>query len=259
MSTTKDFLYRAIVSYDGTDYYGWQLQPDRPTVTGALQDSFRDVFGASPSIVGASRTDAGVHALGQVALIRSFLDIAPDRLLIAWHNTLPTALSIRSLERTTETFHPQRDVASKTYWYHFFIKRPVPLIARYGWLPPMTPDIAKLRECLSVFCGTHDFRSFCTGNDMGDNTVREISSIELIFLPAYNAYRIIVKGPRFMRYMIRRIVGASILVASKHHLDVHYLCRALCERNPRQVLLTAPASGLVLQEVLYTTGARSYE
>jgi len=244
--------YKSIIAYDGTDYFGWQFQPDRATIVQALQDGFKKVFKSDVAIVGASRTDAGVHALGQVAVCRTELDIDAQQLLWAWNNRLRKDIMIRSCERVDETFHPQRSVQQKTYRYYFCLERPLPMVSRYQWYVRREPDREKLRTCLNVFVGTHDFRSFCTGDDMGDDTIRTIDSINLDFIECKNAYCIEIKGPSFLRYMIRRIVGASMTVAARGGLQVDYLHKVLLAKNPLQQLPTAPAKGLVLQSIVYT-------
>ena len=243
--------YKCTVAYDGTDYFGWQLQPDRPTVVQALQHTFKKVFKSDVVIVGASRTDAGVHALGQVALCRTELDIDAQQLLWAWNNRLPKDIMTRSCERVDETFHPQRNVLQKTYKYYFCCERSLPMASRYRWYVRKEPDYEKLHACLQVFVGTHDFRSFCTGDDMGDDTVRTIDAISVQYIELENAYCIEVQGPAFLRYMIRRIVGASMTVAARRHLPVDYLHEVLKARDPLQQLPTAPAQGLVLQSIIY--------
>ena len=159
--------YKIIVSYDGTDYYGWQMQPDQPSIQQTLQDTFAAIFDRKISILGASRTDAGVHALGQVATFKTDVTVSEIKMMYAWNNSLPDDIVIRSLEEVYEHFHSQYDVAQKTYWYHFTFERPVPFLQRYGWHVLYPVDLEKLQQCLAVFVGTHDFRSFATGEDMG--------------------------------------------------------------------------------------------
>lgn len=243
--------YKITVAYDGTDYCGWQLQPDQPTIVQALQNTFHKVFACGVTIVGASRTDAGVHALGQVAVCRTELDLEADQLLWAWSNRLPHDIVICSCDRVDEMFHPQRNVLQKTYHYYFCCERPLPMVSRYRWYVRKNPNIAKLNDCLQVFVGKYDFRSFCTGTDMGEDTVRTIDAIKLSYDECKHAYCIEVRGPAFMRYMIRRIVGASMTVAAKPHFQVNYICDILQAKNPLHTLPTAPALGLVLQSIVY--------
>lgn len=243
--------YKCILAYDGTDYHGWQMQPDEPTVAQVLHKTFTKVFGLDASIVGASRTDSGVHALGQVVLLKTELDLEATKLFFAWNNRLPADILIRSIERVSEDFHPQRHVEQKTYWYHFFPERPLPFFARYGYYVRTMPNLDKLNESLQIFVGTHDFRSFCTGDDMGPNTVRTIDEINVTYIKRFKAYRIEVKGPGFLRYMIRRIVGASLISGQKDYFPLEYLCEVLLAKNPLHTLPTAPAHGLVLYKINY--------
>jgi len=244
--------YRIVVAYDGTDYFGWQaLNRQKPSIAQALQDSFFGVFGTKISIGGASRTDGGVHALGQVATFKTALAVPPSSLLRAWSNKLPTDILIRRLELINDAFSVYHNVVQKTYWYHFFLEKPLPIASRYGWHVRHTVDLLKLQECLSVFVGTHDFRSFCSGNDMKFGTIRTIDSATVHYNKRFKVYRIEIKGQKFLRYMIRRIVGACLEVASRDSLSINDLHTALAECNPEQILPKAPAHGLLLYKIQY--------
>ena len=242
--------YKLIVSYDGTDYAGWQSQGTGKTVAEVLLQAFKDVFKAPVSLRGVSRTDAGVHALGQVVLVKTPVDLNPDRLVFAWNNRLPNSIVILSAKQVDLEFKLQANILEKTYQYHFFIKRPTPFMARYGWYVPKPVDLNKLQAALQLFVGTHDFRSYCTGDDWPD-TIRTINSITLDFLAAEQKHRITIRGPRFLRYMIRRIVGACIQIASNSHQDIAILSKIMAQKDPEQNLLNAPAQGLTLFNVKY--------
>lgn len=243
--------YKLIISYDGTDYYGWQEQAELKTICGTLQSTFKKVFGESVTVLGASRTDAGVHALGQVALLRTAISIPADKLRWAWNNALPPDIVIRSLIAAPENFHPFYNVAQKTYHYHFFVERPLPFVQRYGWFYRAGIDIDKLSEVLLLFQGTHDFRSFCTGDEMGENTVRTIDSISLEYVQKYGAYRITVKAKAFLRHMIRRVVGAGLAVAARSDWDVTLVKKVLAAKDANNELPTAAAQGLLLYNIVY--------
>jgi tRNA pseudouridine38-40 synthase len=242
--------YKIVVAYDGTDYFGWQVQKEVPSVAQTLQDTFFTVFNRSISILGASRTDAGVHAMGQIATFTTDLLISPSKMLQAWTNILSPDITIRSLQEVPLEFNLHASVVCKTYYYHFFLERPLPFIQRYGWFYRYPVDIAKLRRCLTLFVGTHDFRSFCTGTDMGEDTVRQIDAATVEWSPEYNAYRIAIIGPKFMRYMIRRIVGACLEVASRDTLTEDDIIRLLHAKNPEHTMPNAPAKGLMLHTIL---------
>lgn len=243
-------VYKMVVAYDGTAYHGWQRQPDDISVVQTLEESFKSVFKQKISISGASRTDAGVHALGQVASFVLDMKIAPETLKFAWNNDLPHDILIRELSVVTDTFNPRHGVYSKTYHYLFFNNRPVPFVQQYGWYFSRPVDLDLLQQALQIFVGTHDFRSFCTGYDM-HSTIRTIHSIDLEYDHAMQAHRIVVKGPGFLRYMIRRIVGACLAVASKDQFTCQDIRIALAKKDPAQILPNSPAKGLLLYEINY--------
>src|SRR5260221_4370762 len=207
-------VYKLVIAYDGTDYFGWQDQPEKPSIAASLNKAFAKVFKSEIKVLGASRTDAGVHALGQVARIKTDLAITPEKLKWAWNNALPADIAIRSLELVEDSFNPFCNVAQKIYHYHFFVERPLPFVQRYGYFYPYKIDFDILKESLQFFVGTHDFCAFKSSEDTRENTVRTIDAITIDYLPRYKAYRITVKGQKFLRHMIRRIVGASLAVAS---------------------------------------------
>ncbi len=184
------YRYKLIIAYDGTDFYGWQEQAHHKTVAQELKNSFLKTFGAPIAILGASRTDAGVHALGQVALIRTKRDLNAEKMRTAWNNVLPKEIIIRSIEKVTGSFHPWYNVSQKSYYYHLFMQKPLPFIARYGWYYPYAIDFEKLKRAISFFVGTHDFRSFTAGDDAHINTIRTVDTIICAPLKRFGIYRI---------------------------------------------------------------------
>lgn len=242
--------YKIVVAYDGTSFHGWQMQPDAATITQVLSSTFQSIFSHEVSILGASRTDAGVHAIGQVAIVRSSLNIPVNILKKAWNNALPKDVLIRDIIKLDHLIHPHAGVIQKTYWYHFFVVQPLPFFQRYGWYIERDVDISLLKKALKVLIGSHDFRSFCTGDEM-QSTVKTIDSIEVFYMQEYGAYRIEFKGKGFLRYMIRRIVGACMEVASRENVTLENLQEILLEKNPRHTLPNAPAKGLLLYKIEY--------
>lgn len=244
------FKYKAIIAYDGTDYHGWQIQPDRVTVAGKIQECFREVFDHEVKISGASRTDAGVHALGQIAVFVTNLNIDAKKLKFALNNVLPKDILIRNIEQAPADFEPRGNVVQKKYCYYIFDERPLPFISRYGHAPKYPIDKKKIYEALQVFVGTHDFRSFCTGYE-AESTIRKIDSIELNYFKRYGVTQVTVLGKSFLQYMIRRIVGASLDIAMYKNRNICELKVALEEKNPEQNFMAAPARGLVLHKINY--------
>ena len=242
--------YKILVAYDGTDYFGWQQQKELPTIAGTLERKFFSVFGKKISIMGVSRTDSGVHAQGQVAQFQVDLQISLKEMQQAWSNILPPDIVIKKLELVKDDFHLHSNIEEKIYHYNFFIDRPMPDVQRYGWFYQYPIDIEKLKRALQVFLGTHDFRSFCTGYERED-TVRTIDKVSVQFVPEFQYYQVAVHGRKFLHYMVRRIVGACVEVASREFLPVSCLGKALEKKDPQQTLPKAPAKGLVLHKVVY--------
>ncbi len=243
-------FYKLLISYDGTNYHGWQEQLNVRTVSGTLKKAIKKLFNQDCSIVGASRTDTGVHAECQWVRIRIELDIDAERMKHTLNNCLPDDILIQQLEKITDDFHPFYNVTQKTYHYHFFIDWPSPFKQRFGWHYRKSVDIEKLKKALRVFVGTHDFCAFAT--DCADkDTIRTIDTITVQWGDEAGAYRIIVKGKSFMHHMVRRIVGAALAVASRESLQPEDLIQELTRKKTTQILPCAPAKGLCLYKIVY--------
>lgn len=243
-------FYKLIISYDGTNYQGWQEQTEFVGIANVLKKKFIKLFNHNISIVGASRTDAGVHAMAQVARIITDLTIDPQKLKHAWNNSLPEDIVITSIEVCNDSFHPLKNVKQKIYYYHFFQERPLPFSSRYGCYFYWPVDIQKLEQCLKIFIGKHDFRSFSTGDEM-NSTIRTIDDISLEYVSELKSYRIVIKGKSFLHHMIRRIVGACLDVSSRKDIEIEFLKEALEKKNPNQALPNAQAKGLMLYSIEY--------
>lgn len=244
--------YKITVAYDGTNYYGWQIQPSAITVAQVLQTTFTKTFNHPITLLGASRTDTGVHALGQIARVRTSLAINPDQILKAWNSSLPNDIRIRSLVPINDNFNPCSNVFEKTYWYTLFLKPPLPFIARYGWLYPFMNkvDLEKFQDILQLYVGTHDFASFCK-KDGERTTIRTINSISVKKISRWNMLQITIKGPSFLRFQIRRMIGYALDIAQQPKVPVNYIKTMLDNPNPQQTLVKADGSGLCLRKVIY--------
>lgn len=245
---------KLIIAYDGTDFSGWQVQPCDVTIAGVLEKTFHRVFGENVSILGASRTDAGVHALGQVAVFKTTVPVDLDRMKYAWNAILPSSLHIRSLELAEDGFHPFHNVDFKIYYYHFFLGRPLPIVARFGWNYRYIDqvDFGRLGRCLALFEGTHDFGSFCTvETGLPDETIRTIYSVKLNLFRRWGVGQIAVIGKAFARFQVRRMVGAAFDVARRPGWTEQTIAHMLANPNPRQELIKADGKGLCLRKIVY--------
>ena len=244
--------YKIVVAYDGTDFYGWQVQPSVVTIASVLQKSFYRLFSREIVITGASRTDAGVHALGQVATFVTDLNIDTEQIRVAWNNGLPDSILIRSLERVDSKFHIFSDVLNKTYYYHLFYKHPLPFAVRYGWYWKFIDDVDFdiFYRAMKCFVGEHDFRSFCK-NEKDKPTVRVIDAISMKKFDRFSAFRIELKGKGFLRYQIRRMLGAALDVAKSKRLSVDFIKEQLKNPCDQQQFTRAEGRGLCLRKIVY--------
>ncbi len=242
--------FKIIVAYDGTNYNGWQIQPDALTVSQILQDKFFFVFKKQIKIFGASRTDSGVHALGQVAKFSTDLDIDAHTILTVWNKALPVDVTIRSIEKIDESFNPRKDAKEKIYCYYLSQTKPLPFLGRYVHFPKYNFDIEKLKQALELFAGTHDFKNFCKlAENVEQPTIKTINSIEVHHFKKFNIYQMKIRGKSFLHNMIRRIVGAALDVASGRK-EISEIQDSLALKT-NQTFNNASANGLMLHKILY--------
>lgn len=242
--------YKLTLAYDGSQYSGWQAQPGKKTIVQTLQDTFKKTFGSSIIIEGASRTDAGVHALGQVASFTTECLISSDKLKFAWNNILGQTISILDLQEVPLEFHPRKSRERKTYRYYLFIEQPLPFWAPYGWYIGPKLSLERLQEALQIFVGTHDFRAFCA-ESADRNTIKTIEHISVDYVSDWKAYKISITGNAFLRHMIRRLVGAAVMVGLRSEITVQSIYDTLQARNANNAFVKAPAQGLFLQSIEY--------
>ncbi len=243
--------YKCTIAYDGTAYVGWQSQPGGGSVEQVLISAFHKAFNKPIAMHGASRTDAGVHAVGQVALCITPIELDPVRLQYAWNNRLPPDVMIQSIDIVDSSFHPRCNVKQKTYHYYLFERTTLPFSYRYGWVRPYFFDTTALEDAFKIFVGTHDFRSFCTGTSYTAGTIRKIDDIRVKRMYDNNRIEITFVAQRFMRYMIRRLVGAVVTIFTRPHVTIESVKAILMAQNPAHSLPTAPACGLFLSKITY--------
>jgi tRNA pseudouridine38-40 synthase len=249
--------FKLTVAYDGTDFAGWQVQLKHKTIASCMQNVFYKTFNQKISLLGASRTDAGVHALGQVAKFKADLKISDEKILEIWNRSLPKSILIRKLETVSSEFHPHKNVLQKTYYYNLFLQRPMPFLARYGWLYNFINqvDLQKYNHALQLYLGEHDFASFCKIEEKHKSTIRTIDSITLSKLEKFGAIQVKIQGKSFLRFQIRRMIGYALDISRKKTVSLEYLKEILDNPNPKQKLLKAEGCGLILRKVDYKNGS----
>lgn len=241
--------WRVVLEYDGTDFAGWQRQAGASrTVQGVLEGAFARVSEGAPVATGAGRTDAGVHAEGQVASVRAATRLDPAALHRALNALLPRDVAIRSLARAPDTFHARRDARSKLYVYRLWA-HPVrsPLRERFEVWTRDRLDLAALREASAGLVGSHDFASFCAAGSAVRSTVRTISRAEWRGA-APGSVSFAVEGSGFLRHMVRNLVG-SLLEVSHGRRPAAWIPELLALRDRTEAGPTAPARGLTLVRV----------
>ena len=168
------------VAYDGTDFHGWQLQPGVRTVEGELNKALSELTKEEITVIGASRTDAGVHAKGNVAVFDTNSTIPPRRFSFAVNTLLPEDVKVMESVEVPGDFHPRKTDCRKTYSYRIYCSQmPDPMKRRDSWHFPVDLDLASMREAAKYLLGTHDFASFCSVHTQAESTVRTIYSLEI--------------------------------------------------------------------------------
>lgn len=242
------------LAYDGTDFYGWQIQPGRPTIQGAVTDVVRKITQEKMTIHAAGRTDAGVHALGQVAHFRTQSHLTAQEFQRALNALLPPAIRAVCSEEVGPDFHARWQAEAKTYQYRIFRGRVVPPFAwRYVLHYPFPLDTAAMAHAARLLEGEHDFTSLAasTGSEEED---RDRTPVRLIFhseiVEAGEELSYLVRGRSFLRYMVRKTVGTLIEVG-KGKLAPGDIPRLLEMRDRTKSGPTMPPSGLCLVSVEY--------
>ncbi|HEY0703942.1 MAG TPA: tRNA pseudouridine(38-40) synthase TruA [Candidatus Acidoferrales bacterium] len=206
------------IAYDGSDFHGWQFQPNLPTIQGALEDALQKIIQERVSIHGASRTDAGVHALGQVAHFKTHSNLAANEILNGMNAMLPPSIRIVVAEEVSQTFHSRWQAQAKTYKYRI-ARGPVllPFDYRHVFFYPWPLDETAMDAAAAEFTGEHDFTTFAasTGSEEDDqerDMLRVIHSSEFRREIGRNEIEYIVRGKSFLRYMVRKMVGTLMEV-----------------------------------------------
>lgn len=262
LHTTRRILLR--VAYDGTNYHGWQVQPNAKTIEGELNRVLTQLTGEEIQVTGASRTDAGVHALGNVAVFDTVSKIPAEKFSYALNQRLPEDIVIQSSLQVADDFHPRHCDCCKTYEYDILNRTfPLPAYRNTAYFLYGDLDLDAMRRACQAFPGEHDFASFCAAGAQVQTTVRTIYSLEVLEQPlavtekGVSSQRslerlltIRVRGNGFLYNMVRIIAGTLVEVGRGHIRpeEVEGIIAA-CDRAKAGP--TAPARGLRLVEIKY--------
>ena len=243
--------FKLTLSYDGTDFSGWQAQPGRRTVQGVLREAWQAITGETVRMTATSRTDAGVHALGQVVGIETQSQLPAEQLLRGLNAKLPFDVVLRSVEEVAEGFHATHDAVGKRYRYLLHNERRRPLFDRHlVWHLPKRLDVEAMQRAGGVLVGKHDFASFQSTGSPRDCTVRTITAVEIGRGGADDPARvwIDISGDGFLYNMVRNIVGTLVDVGAGRRPS-EWMSEVLAACDRRAAGQTAPAQGLMLVEV----------
>jgi tRNA pseudouridine38-40 synthase len=237
------------LEYDGSAYHGWQVQPELPTIQAALEETVKRISGEEVRVIGAGRTDAGVHALGQVANFRTSKGLALDTWRRALNGLLPPDIVVRRVEPASDEFDARRSATQKTYRYSIW-NAPFPsALERHCVLHVPDPlDVASMAAGAASLIGEHDFSAFRAADDSPPRPVRRV--LEARFAPEANRLHFVITGNGFLKHMIRIIVGTLIEVG-RGKLSPEDLEQILHSKDRQRAGRTAPPHGLCLMEVMY--------
>jgi tRNA pseudouridine38-40 synthase len=238
-----------VLSYDGTAYAGWQVQPDVATVQGLVMAAARPLLGADVRVIGASRTDAGVHALRQVASVRTASALAPSAVQGALNAALPADIRVRDVTEAPAGFDARRSAIGKRYAY-LIDNGPIanPLLRRYAWHVPWPLDADAMRRALAALRGRQDFSAFCAAPGRGTTPVCVVRALHVV--RRKRGLAILLSSDRFLHHMVRNVVG-SLVVVGRQARPAEWLAEVLASGDRTRAGPTAPAQGLTLVRVLY--------
>lgn len=238
-----------IIEYDGTNYCGWQTQNGQPTVQETITKALAKIVGHKVTLYGASRTDSGVHAKGQVANFRTSSLMTPHQFIKALNSNLPDDIVIRKAEEIAKSFNSMYNARSKLYRYTI-LNSPIPsaLDRNFYYFAPYRISPAKMKKAMRYLVGRHDFRAFASKSSAKENCVRKIYSIKIT---GKNDYIYIdIKGNGFLYNMVRAIIGTLLLVA-QDKIKPEDIKEILKSQERKKAGPTAPAKGLCLLRVNY--------
>ncbi len=241
--------YKLQIQYDGTRYGGWQRLPKKETIQGKIEDVLSKLYGHKIEIHGAGRTDAGVHALGQVANFKASPDKTENEILAYLNKYLPEDIAVTKVCQTDEKFHSRLCAKEKVYCYRILNSEINDVFnRRFVYKFSQKLDVLKMEEAAKCFVGKKDFKGFCSNKKLKKSSVREIYSIDI--KQVGEEIRIIYHGNGFLYNMVRIITGTLIAVGTGS-MDVKDIPDIIASKERERAGETSPAKGLTLMEVIY--------
>jgi tRNA pseudouridine38-40 synthase len=238
---------KLLIEYDGTDFVGWQAQPNGRTVQETIQRAFLQFTASDAAVVGSGRTDAGVHARGQVAHVVVRSDYSCKKILEALNGILPDDIAVLQVEDAGETFHARYSARERRYSYTIST-RPAAIDRKTMWRVRYALSVGDMNACAALLVGDHDFKTFTSSESDADHHRCSVAKAEWTALADRLIFRI--HANRFLHTMVRSLVGSMVDVG-RGYATVEQFRVALESGDRRRAGPTAPAQGLVLEEVVY--------
>lgn len=241
--------YKFLLSYDGTRYYGWERQPDRETIQGKLEAVLSRMCETDVQVIGAGRTDAGVHAKAMVANAYFDTDRSPEQIRAYMNHYLPEDICVQEVKLAADRFHARYRAVGKLYTYTCYVGQTKPVFDRkFVTALETMPDLAAMQRAAAYLVGEHDFKSFCTNPQMKKSTVRLVDSIEIVRRKDYLYFNF--HGTGFLQNMVRILTG-TLLEVGMGKRSAESMPALLAAKDRKQAGYTAPAQGLCLMRVDY--------
>ena len=242
--------YKLLLQYDGTDFHGWQIQEGHRTVQGELTRALSLIDGRGVNVHGSGRTDAGVHAEGQVASVEIEREITVEKLRAAINGNIGRDVRVLSVETAPADFHARYSAVEKTYVYRV-VNGPVisPFWWRYAHHDARPLDLGRMRQGAELFCGKHDWTAFSAAQSDVEDRVRTVTEVEIVERQG-SMIEVRVSAEGFLRYMVRAMAG-TLLALGRGELDCDSIGEALETGKRPLAAVTAPACGLTLLHVRY--------
>ncbi len=241
--------YKFLLSYDGTRYYGWERQPGRETIQGKLEAVLSRMCDSDVQVIGAGRTDAGVHAKAMVANAYFNTERSPEEICAYMNHYLPEDICVQQVKLAADRFHARYRAVGKLYTYTCYVGQTKPVFDRkFVTALETMPDLAAMQRAAAYLVGEHDFKSFCTNPQMKKSTVRLVDSIEIVRRKDYLYFNF--HGTGFLQNMVRILTG-TLLEVGMGKRSAESMPALLAAKDRKQAGYTAPAQGLCLMRVDY--------
>jgi len=242
--------FKIIIEYDGSAYHGWQRQATDRTIQGEIENALMTMTGNKVTVIGSGRTDAGVHAYGQVANFRCNTSLGAEVFQNGLNGLLPEDIVIKSCEPVPEKFHARYEVKSKTYQYRILNRRlPSAIFRQYAWHIRKKLHLNAMGSAFHYIVGRHDFKAFEGSGSPRASTVRSVIDADLV--KTDDGYLVLkIEGDGFLKFMVRNIVG-TLVDAGLGKITPADVKRILASKDRNLAGITAPAHGLFLMEVKY--------